>query len=70
MVSRTTFKYRFKVRDNVVYCGITTDLRRREHEHRRRWPTGCIEQAGPPTTHEEAWKWERQQAEQHFRSAS
>ena len=70
MTARTTYRYRFKVDGRVVYCGITTDLARREHEHRRRWPTGRIEQEGPPTTHEDAWNWERQQAEQRFSSAS
>lgn len=70
MVAGTTFKYRFKVDGQVVHCGFTTDLARREQEHRRRWPTGRIEQVGGPTTHEEAWEWERQQAEQRFRSAS
>ena len=62
MVAGTTFKYRFKVDGRVVHCGFTIDLARREQEHRRRWPTGRIEQVGGPTTHEEAWKWERQQA--------
>ncbi len=62
MVAKTTYKYRFKVDGNVVLCGFTTDLKRREREHRRRWPNGKIEQEGGPTTHEEAWKWEKQQA--------
>ena len=70
MAAGTTYKYRFKVDGKVVHCGITTDLVRREREHRRRWPTGRIEQVGPATTREEAWHWERQQAEQRFSSAS
>ena len=70
MIARTTYKYRFKVNGKVVFCGITTDLKRREQEHRRRWPNGRIVQVGKPTTHEEAWSWERQQAEQLFSSAS
>ena len=70
MAAGTTFRYRFKVDGRVVQCGFTTDLARREREHRRRWPTGRIEPVGGPTTREEAWKWERQQAEQRFRSAS
>ena len=70
MVAGTTFRYRFKVNGRVVLCGFTTDLVRREREHRRRWPTGRIEQVGGPTTREEAWKWERQQAEQRLSSAS
>ena len=70
MVARTTYRYRFKVDGRIVHCGITTDLARREHEHRRRWPAGCIEQVGPAATREEAWDWERQQVEQRFSSAS
>ena len=70
MAVKTTFKYRFKVDGKVVHWGITTDLKRRETEHRRRWPSGCIEQVGPATTREEAWKWERQKAEQRFSTAS
>jgi predicted GIY-YIG superfamily endonuclease len=70
MVAKPIFRYRFKVGGKVVHCGITADLARREHEHRRRWPTGRIEQVGPATTREEAWHWERQQAEQRFSSAS
>ncbi len=70
MVERSTYKYRFKVYGKVVYCGITTDLKRREQEHRRRWPKGQIEQVGRRTTHKGAWNWERQQAERHFSSAS
>lgn len=70
MVAKTTFRYRFKVGGKVVYFGITSDLVRREHEHRRRWPTGSIEQVGPPTTREEAWEWERKQTGQRFSSAS
>lgn len=63
LISTTrTFKYRFKVRDRVVYHGITTDLERREREHQRRWPNGRIERVGKPTSHREAWEWERQQA--------
>ena len=57
-----TYKYRFKVDGRVVYYGITTDLRRREREHRQRWPDGSIEQIGQPTSHRDAWEWERKQA--------
>ena len=70
MVARTTYKYLFKVDGKVVQSGITTDLKRREHEHRRRWPKGRIEQVGRRTTREQAWSWERQQAEGRFSSAS
>ena len=70
MAARTTYKYRFKVAGEVVHCGITADLVRREREHRRRWPTGRIEQVGSATTREKAWHWEKQQTEQRFNSAS
>ena len=70
MATGTTYKYHFKVDGKVVHFGITTDLERREREHRRRWPTGSIKQVGPATTREEAWHWERQQTKQRFRSAS
>ena len=70
MITRTTYKYRFKVDGKVVLCGITTDLKRREHEHRHRWPNGHIEQVGKPTTHEEAWDWEKREAERLLSSAS
>lgn len=70
MVTSTTYRYRFKVGERVVYCGITTDLVRREREHRRRWPEGRIEPVGAATTREKAWSWEKQQADQRFSSAS
>ena len=70
MAARTTYKYRFKVDGNVVLYGITTDLKRRENEHRRRWPNGRIEQVGNRTTHQAAWIWQKQQTEKHFGSAS
>ena len=61
-VANTTYRYRFLVDDRVVYHGITTDLFRREREHQRRWPGGRIEQVGDPTSHREAWDWEREQS--------
>ena len=70
MTARTIYRYRFKVDGRVVYYGITTDLVRREREHRRRWPKGHIEQVGRVTTRRQAWHWERQQAEQQISPAS
>lgn len=66
MSSRSTYKYHFKVDGKTVLSGITNDLKRREQEHRRRWPTGQIEQVGPPTTHEEAWDWNQKQSEERY----
>lgn len=57
-----TYRYRFKVDGRVVHHGITTDLQRREREHQKRWPGGTIEQVGQPTSHRDAWEWERKQA--------
>ena len=56
-----TYRYRFTVGGRVVHYGITTDLQRREREHWQRWPDGIIEQIGQPTSHRDAWEWERQQ---------
>ena len=67
---RRTYRYHFKVDGDTVHSGFTIDLERREREHRRRWPTGHIEQVGPPTTHEEAWYWERQQTARRTDSAA
>ena len=68
MVGRPVYKYSFKVDGKIVLCGTTSDLLRREREHRRRWPAGRIEQVGSATTREDAWQWERQQAKQRFNS--
>ena len=69
MVVKTIYKYHFKVDGMVVVCSVTTDLERREREHRRRWPAVRIEQVGPAAPREDAWNWERQQATQRFSSA-
>lgn len=69
-MTKRTFRYRFKVDGEIVYSGITIDLQRREQEHRCRWPTGRIEQVGPPTTHEDAWNWEREQIARRSNSAA
>lgn len=70
MSTRKSYRYHFKVDGKIVYRGFTIDLERREREHRQRWPTGHIEQVGPPTTHEEAWHWQRQQTGNHPGSAA
>lgn len=59
-LTTATYRYRFLVGSRVVYQGITTDLERREREHRCRWPDGRIEAVGKPTSHAEAWEWEQQ----------
>ncbi len=70
MPTRNTFRYHFKVGGKIVHRGFTIDLERREQEHRQRWPEGHIEQVGSPTSHEEAWNWERQQTGHHAGSAA
>ena len=57
--SRDAYKYYFKVRNKIVYGGITNDLERREQEHQQRWPKGRIYQVGRCTTEEAARKWEK-----------
>lgn len=34
------YKYDYMVGDRILHSGITTDLKRREQEHRQRWPGG------------------------------
>ena len=69
MTPRNTYKYHFKVDGKVVLSGITNDLKRREKEHRCRWPTGRIEKVGRATTHKKAWEWNRQQTEERYSRA-
>ena len=62
MTTAKKYRYRFKVDGRVVHHGITTDLQRRERQHRKRWPGGVIEQVGQPTAPHAAWDWERRQS--------
>jgi predicted GIY-YIG superfamily endonuclease len=55
---RNTYKYDFKVAKKIVHSGITSDLERREQEHKQRWPKGHIVQVGRATTEDAALKWE------------
>ena len=59
MPARNTYRYKLKVGDRTVLYGFTIDLQRREREHQRRWPNARVEQVGEPTTHREAWEWEK-----------
>ena len=52
-----TFKYELKVDGEVVFRGVTSDLARRESEHRVRWPEGTVEKIGRRTTSAAALKW-------------
>ena len=69
---RDTYKYRFKVGNLIVHCGITYDLLRRQTEHRNSgryrdyngkryyWKDGHIVQEGYVTTRSAALKWEKE----------
>lgn len=57
---RDTYRYQFKVGNKVVCAGTTSDLERREAEHRRRWPGGNIVQVGRKTTKQAARSWEKE----------
>ena len=55
-----TYKYHLKQGNNVVYRGITYDLKRREAEHQKQFPGSHIVQVGRPATRDAALKWERE----------
>ncbi|MGO9845660.1 MAG: hypothetical protein ACLPKT_03385 [Methylocella sp.] len=59
MAGNDTYKYDFMVSFKIVHSGITTDLKRREAEHKQRWPTGRIMQVGQATTDAAAREWEK-----------
>ena len=57
---RDIYKYLFKIKGKTIHGGITTDLERREQEHKRTYgDDGHIEQVGRRTTEEAAREWER-----------
>lgn len=58
MKPRKYYKYDFKIGNRIIHSGITKDLKRREAEHKQRWPKGHIVQVGRRTTKEAAEKWE------------
>ena len=59
VVPRDTYRYFFKVGNEIVHRGITNGLDRRETEHQQRWPNGHIEQIGPAVTRDGGLEWER-----------
>lgn len=63
---RDTYKYYFKVGNQIVHVGITSDLSRREGEHRRDRPNGHIVQVGNKVTREAALQWEREEKQRRF----
>lgn len=57
---RDTYKYQFKIGNKIVHSGITTDLERREREHKQTYEgKGHIKQVGRRTTEEAARKWKK-----------
>ena len=62
---RRTYCYEFVANERVVVYGFTTDLKRRETEHQRRWPDGHIKKVDGPMSHQEAWTWEQKQKGAH-----
>lgn len=59
MARKTTFKYHLMSGLRVLHRGITNNLRRRQSEHRRRFPGATIVQIGRRTTRKAALRWER-----------
>lgn len=57
---RTTYKYKFKIGNKLVHVGITSNLERRDKEHKQAWSKGHIKQVGRRTTREAAIRWERE----------
>lgn len=57
---RQTYKYRFKVSQKTKHGGITSNLKRRESEHKQKWPSGHIRKVGRRTTRQAARKWEKE----------
>lgn len=56
---RDIYKYQFKIGNRIMHGGITTDLERREQEHKRTYgEKGHIKQVGRRTTEDAARKWE------------
>ena len=56
---RMAYKYHFIYRGTVVHRNITSDLTRREKEHRVRWPQGHIQQVGKEVAWSEGQEWLR-----------
>lgn len=53
------YTYYFVVKWRIVHGGITRNPRRREAEHRRKWPNGFLRIVGGPMTEAQARHWER-----------
>ena len=56
---RDTYRYHFKVGNEIVHRGITRNLDQRANQHRRRWPKGHIVKIGAMVSWESGLAWER-----------
>jgi predicted GIY-YIG superfamily endonuclease len=56
---RDTYKYVLKAGNRIVHRGVTSDLKRREAEHKAHIPQSHVVQVGRRTTREQALEWER-----------
>ncbi len=48
------YTYHFISDGRILHGGITTDPKRREAEHRQKWPSGFLQIAGGPMTESKA----------------
>lgn len=57
MTTRDTYKYHLRLQGKIVFVDVTSDLVRREQEHKARHPDSQIEQVGRRTTRKAALRW-------------
>ncbi len=66
---RDTYRYKIKDSNEILYFGITDDLKRRESEHISDGKQfSKIEKVGPAVTRESALKWERESIKKYKKS--
>ena len=58
---RDTYKYVVKQGKKIILTGVTNDLKRREAEHKVRYPSSHVAKVGRKTTREQALKWAREE---------
>ena len=58
---KDTYKYQFRVGNEIAHEGITKDPESREKEHMLEYPGGHFKLVGHCTTEEVAREWERKQ---------
>ena len=66
---RFTNRYKLKEGNEILYFGITDDLKRRESEHKSKgMKFSKMEKVGPAVTRESALKWERESIKKYKKS--